>query len=93
MFQPRFAIVFDGGFVTKKLQEKLKQPASADDIVALRDEICAHDEVKNYELLRTYFYNAPPSVETIATPVPVRRNTWPRRNATSMPRAFTISSS
>jgi hypothetical protein len=69
MFQARFAILFDGGFVTKKLKEKLKKPAVADDIVALRDEIRAHEELKSYELLRTYFYDAPPSVESISMPV------------------------
>jgi uncharacterized LabA/DUF88 family protein len=69
MFQARFAILFDGGFVTKKLKEKLKKPAVADDIVALRDEIRAQEELKSYELLRTYFYDAPPSVESISMPV------------------------
>lgn len=67
--QAQFALLFDGGFVTKKLQEQLKRPATADDVVALRDAICAHDELKTYELLRSYFYDAPPSVESVTLPV------------------------
>ena len=69
MYQARYAILLDGGFVTRKLQERLKGPAKADDIVALCDEIRGHDELRNYELLRTYFYDAPPSLESIVQPV------------------------
>ncbi len=69
MIQAQFAILLDGGFVTKKLQEKLKKPAKADDIVALCEEIRAHDELKSYELLRTYFYDAPPSLASLPYPV------------------------
>lgn len=69
MYQARYAILLDGGFVTKKLQEKLKEPAKADDVVALCEEIKACPELQNYELLRTYFYDAPPSLETVRFPV------------------------
>ncbi len=69
MFQAQFAILLDGGFVTKKLQEKLKQPAKADDVVALCDDIRSHAELSNYELLRTYFYDAPPSQESLSFPI------------------------
>lgn len=69
MIQARYAILLDGGFVTRKLQEKLEQPATADDIVALCDEIAANDVFKNYELLRIYYYDAPPSLETVHLPV------------------------
>ncbi|MXO71761.1 NYN domain-containing protein [Alteraurantiacibacter buctensis] len=69
MFLARYAILLDGGFVTKKLQQKLKQPATADDIVALCGEISAHAELRHYELLRTYFYDAPPSLESLNQPV------------------------
>lgn len=69
MFLARYAILLDGGFVTRKLQEKLKKPATADDIMALCDEIRANDHLKHYELLRIYYYDAPPSGETISRPV------------------------
>jgi len=69
MFQARYAILLDGGFVTKKLQEKLGQPAKADDIVAFCDEVRANELVKDYELLRIYYYDAPPSQEAVELPV------------------------
>lgn len=69
MFLARYAILLDGGFVTKKLQQRLKQPPTADDIVALCDEIRVSDELRHYELLRTYFYDAPPSLESLAYPI------------------------
>lgn len=69
MFQARYAILLDGGFVTRKLQEKLARPPSADDIVALCDDIAANAVFANYELLRIYYYDAPPSLETVKLPV------------------------
>ena len=69
MYQARFAILLDGGFVTKKLQERHKRSATADDVVALCDEIRGHEELVKYELLRSYFYDAPPSLETLPFPV------------------------
>lgn len=69
MFLARYAILLDGGFVTRKLKEQLGRPATADDIIALCDEIQASDHLKNYELLRIYYYDAPPSGETIKKPV------------------------
>lgn len=69
MFLARYAILLDGGFVTKKLQQKLKRPGTADDIVELCDGIRACEELKSYELLRTYFYDAPPSLESLSYPV------------------------
>jgi len=73
MYLARYAILLDGGFVTKKLQQKLGRAALADDIVALCDEIRARDELKSYELLRTYFYDAPPSLESVSYPVSGQR--------------------
>jgi uncharacterized LabA/DUF88 family protein len=69
MLQARYAILLDGGFVTKKLQEQLQRPAEADDVVALCSEIQSHPELQHYELLRTYFYDAPPSLEAVIWPV------------------------
>lgn len=69
MYKAQYAILLDGGFVTKKLQERLKEPARADDVVALCDEIRAHEELQSYELLRTYFYDAPPSLASLPFPV------------------------
>lgn len=69
VIQAQFAILFDGGFVTKKLFERLARPAAAEDIVALQQSIRSHPELADYELLRSYFYDAPPSVELVSLPV------------------------
>jgi uncharacterized LabA/DUF88 family protein len=69
MYQARYAILLDGGFVTKKLQERLGRACVADDIVGLCDGIRANEHLSNYELLRTYYYDAPPSQETVALPI------------------------
>lgn len=69
MFQARYAILLDGGFVTRKLQEKLSRVATADDVVALCEEISSNELFKSYELMRIYYYDAPPSLETVKLPV------------------------
>ncbi|MBX5008160.1 NYN domain-containing protein [Rhizobium lentis] len=69
MFLARYAILLDGGFVTRKLKEKLGKPATADDIMDLCNEIRESEHLKHYELLRIYYYDAPPSGETIKYPV------------------------
>lgn len=69
MIQARYAILLDGGFVTKKLQEQLGRVATADDVVAVCDAISANALFASYELLRIYYYDAPPSAETVKLPV------------------------
>ncbi len=54
MFKAQYAILLDGGFVTKKLQERNRRPANADDVVALCDRLRNIPEVADYELLRIY---------------------------------------
>lgn len=69
MTKARYAILLDGGFLTKKLYEKHGRPAKVDDIVAECDRIKYLDEVSDYELLRIYYYDAPPSHEKVKRPV------------------------
>lgn len=69
MSKDRYAILLDGGFVTKKLQEQSGQPATANDVVALCERIKQVPEVADYELLRIYYYDAWPSDETVRFPV------------------------
>lgn len=69
MIGPLYAILVDGGFLTKKLLSKLGRHATADDIVAECDRLQALAEVKGYDLLRIYYYDAPPSSEALTTPV------------------------
>jgi uncharacterized LabA/DUF88 family protein len=66
MARPCYAILLDGGFVTKRLFNKLGgRPATADDVVAECDRLRALPLVADYELLRIYWYDALPSAEQI----------------------------
>lgn len=69
MLKARYAILLDGGFVTRKLNERLGHHPTAADIVALCDEIRANEHLSDYELMRIYYYDAPPSTETVKFPV------------------------
>jgi uncharacterized LabA/DUF88 family protein len=61
--------LLDGGFLTKKLYEKLNRHATADDIVAECARLQALPVVQDYELLRIYCYDAPPSSESVTRPI------------------------
>ena len=69
MLQARYAILLDGGFVTKKLAEKLGKTPTATDVVDLCNDIRGNGHLANYELMRIYYYDAPPSTENIKQPV------------------------
>lgn len=69
MPQPLFAILLDGGFLTKKLYVKLGRHPTADDIVNECDRLRGLPALAGYELLRIYYYDAPPSSESLKTPV------------------------
>jgi uncharacterized LabA/DUF88 family protein len=64
-----FAILIDGGFITKKLYNRLARHATAEDILAECHRIHAHPQLADYELLRIYYYDAPPSSAAVARPV------------------------
>lgn len=69
MIKPLYAILLDGGFITKKLYAKLGRHATADDIVAECDRLQSLPLVAGYELLRVYYYDAAPSSESLKLPV------------------------
>ena len=56
--QPLYAILLDGGFLTKKLYATLGHHATADDVVAECERLKAIPQVAGYELLRIYYYDA-----------------------------------
>ncbi len=67
--KPLFAILLDGGFLTKKLYTRFNRHATADDVVIECERLKNIAEVDGYELLRIYYYDAPPSSESLRTPV------------------------
>lgn len=69
MLRPLFAILLDGGFVTKRLQLRLQRSATADDIVTECERLQKLPYLDDYELLRIYYYDAFPSSERVVKPV------------------------
>lgn len=69
MSYPLYAIFLDGGFLTKKLYLKLGRHAVAEDIAAECDRLSSIPLLKDYELLRIYYYDAPPSSDSLNKPV------------------------
>lgn len=69
MAKPLYAILLDGGFLTKKRQQKLSRQATADDIEAECQRLQGLAYFADYELLRIYYYDAFPSGERLKTPV------------------------
>ena len=67
--RPLFAILLDGGFLTKKLYQKLQRHPTADDIVNECERLRNIQPVWQYEFLRIYYYDAYPSSEKVKYPV------------------------
>ena len=67
MNAPLYAILLDGGFVRAVLKRRLERYPSADDVEAECGRISR--EFPAYELLRIYFYDAPPATGTLTNPV------------------------
>lgn len=65
--RPSFAILLDGGFIKKKLVDRLKRHPRADDIIAECERLRAHACVAGHDLLRIYYYDAYPASTTLKT--------------------------
>lgn len=66
---PRYAILLDGGFVTKAIAKKTRAPATLQDIQQLCQSITANAILADSDLLRIYYYDAPPANGTITNPI------------------------
>ncbi|MBQ4807638.1 NYN domain-containing protein [Phaeobacter sp. HS012] len=66
----RYAILVDGGFFTRKLYKKLgnKRP-DVKDVVAEIERIRFSPLLADYELLRTYYYDAYPATGKVTNPI------------------------
>jgi len=65
----KFAILVDGGFVTKALASKTKTFPSAADIEAECKRVRAHKDLTPMDLLRIYFYDSPPATGILKNPI------------------------
>lgn len=65
----KYAILLDGGFVTKKLQAKLSRFPTAADVDQECQRIARHQQLANRDLLRIYFYDASPAKDRLTNPI------------------------
>lgn len=69
MANPQYAIMLDGGFVKKKLFDRLGVHPTADHIVEFCNALQARPEVADHDLLRIYYYDAYPASSSFPLPV------------------------
>lgn len=69
VFKPRFAICVDGGFVQKVLWARNQRIPTAADILGECERISQHEAFANCDLLRIYYYDAPPSQAQLVNPI------------------------
>ena len=67
--KPRYAILLDGAFVAKCLGRVLKRRPTAQEVLGECARIRSHSALKDLDLLRIYWYDAPPATGVIANPV------------------------
>jgi uncharacterized LabA/DUF88 family protein len=66
---PRFAILLDGGFVRKRLYDKLRQQhAMPADVMAECERIRQLPHFASHDLLRIYYYDSPPATKSLTHP-------------------------
>lgn len=65
----KVAILLDGGFVKKKLQQQLGRFPTTEEVVELCSGIMGKPRLSQAELLRIYYYDAPPLGGTGKNPI------------------------
>lgn len=66
----RLAILLDGGFVCKRLRVRSAgQALTAGTILAECARIARHPDFVGHDLLRVYFYDAPPAIGVVRNPI------------------------
>ncbi|MCX6558479.1 MAG: NYN domain-containing protein [Candidatus Aminicenantes bacterium] len=65
-------IMIDGGFFKKKFEPKKKAPTNAKKVQEFIKNV--HDKhAKDFDLLRVYYYDCPPSDETLTNPISLKK--------------------
>lgn len=65
----KFAILMDGGFVKKKIKQRTGAFPTVSDFQAEVSRIKNHPSLAQCELLRVYFYDAPPASGNMKNPI------------------------
>jgi uncharacterized LabA/DUF88 family protein len=68
-FPRRYATLIDGGFLLRKLENKLKKFPTADQVEAVASSIAQHSCVQGLHRLRVYFYHARPATGILTNPL------------------------
>lgn len=66
---PRYAILLDGGFVSKVIEAKKRADITAADIEAECERIVRLPALGGLDLLRIYYYDAPPATQNLTNPI------------------------
>lgn len=69
MNKPQYAILLDGGFLTKKLKQRTHHFATPEEVIAECARIKATPHFANYELLRIFYYDAWPAKDGLRNPI------------------------
>lgn len=67
--KPSYAILVDGGFMRVRLQVKNRHFPTVAEVSAEIDRIKSIAELQEHELLRVYYYDAPPAIGTLTNPI------------------------
>jgi uncharacterized LabA/DUF88 family protein len=67
--RPTAAILLDGGFVKKKLEENLHRFPRTSDLVALVASIMGKPRLVDTSLFRAFFYDSPPLEQSLTNPL------------------------
>jgi uncharacterized LabA/DUF88 family protein len=67
--EKRFSVLIDGAFFVRKLQSKIKSKPSVDDVTAEIDRLCTNKLFDGFDLLRVYYYDAPPASGKLKKPI------------------------
>lgn len=65
----KFAILVDGGFVTKALAVRTKAFPTSSEIAAECQRVRSHGHLTPLDLLRIYFYDSPPASGVLTNPI------------------------
>lgn len=68
-FPTRFALLVDGAFLVEKLKARNREFPNADAIEAECIRIRSDEALRDFELLRIYFYHARPATDSITNPL------------------------
>jgi uncharacterized LabA/DUF88 family protein len=72
----KVAILLDGGFVKKRLIDQVGRFPLVSEVVAVGEAIMGHDRLKDKELFRVFFYDAPPFGGASTNPITGKVMDW-----------------